>query len=210
MSLTMRDIYLALQGLDCAVTRGWPQALIPLPAIAISGFMDSLDERGERRFAVDLTLRAPSPEGADSLALEVEEALAPLHLRRSGSKDGAEKDRDSFTKALRYEKREPPADASSMEITLTIDEASYTARLISMSSRRRLTDISRVDDRAPRLMAAGEEYSRLKVRLPGALFNGLQAHYALGEAVLAMGKTALIESCSLMDGETELTLCRSL
>ncbi len=35
--ITLREIYQALSQLDCAVTRGWPQAMLPLPAIAFSG-----------------------------------------------------------------------------------------------------------------------------------------------------------------------------
>ena len=176
MSLYMRGIYLALQGPDCAVTRGWPQALIPLPAIAISSFTDSLDEAGQRRFAVDLPLRAATPEGADSLAQETEEALS----------------------------------AAPMEIDIQLGGVHCTARLISMRCRRRLLDIAGGDDRCQRLTVAGEEYSRLKIRLPGSLLAAAQAQYALGEALMAGGRKALIEGISLVEGEAEVSLCHRL
>ena len=53
--ITLREIYQALSALDCAVTRGWPQAMIPLPAIAFSGCEDSVGEDGSRRFQVLVT-----------------------------------------------------------------------------------------------------------------------------------------------------------
>ena len=72
--ITLREIYQALSALDCAVTRGWPQAMIPLPAIAFSGCEDSVGEDGSRRFQVELKARAASPEGADALAAGAAEA----------------------------------------------------------------------------------------------------------------------------------------
>jgi len=210
MSLTMRGIYEALQELDCAVTRGWPQALIPLPAIAISGCMDSLEESGDRRFAVDLTLRAASPEGADRLAAEAQMALSPLGLRRSGSKDGAEKDKDCFTKTLRYEAREAPADAAGMDMDLTIGGRVYTARIISISCRRKLADITALNDEHPRLTAAMEDYHRLKLRLPGSALSDVQALYESGEPLMVMGRKALIEGYTLSEGRVELNLTNTL
>ena len=68
MSPSMRDLYTALSALPCAVTRGWPQALVPPPAIAITQLDDSLRKDGLRRTQVELTLRAATPEAADALA----------------------------------------------------------------------------------------------------------------------------------------------
>ena len=115
--ITLRDIYQALSALDCAVTRGWPQAMIPLPAIAFSGCEDSVGEDGSRRFQVELKARAASPEGADALAAGADGILTSLGLRRTLMKDGAEKDSDTFLKTLRYEMREGPGTGETLEVT---------------------------------------------------------------------------------------------
>lgn len=210
MSLDIKAVYQALDALDCAVTRGWPQALIPLPAIAISGCTDSLDEEGERRFAVDLCLRAASPEWADALAAQAQAALMPLGLLRTQSKDGADKTSDSFTKTLRYEIKEAAPDAADTRLALTLGGRAWPAQIISRTCRRRLHDITRLTDTGQRLLPAGEEYSRLKLRLPGSALTAAQAQYDAGEALPLLGRNALIEGLTLNEGRLELSLCHSL
>ena len=97
-----------------------------------------------------------------------------------------------------------------MEIDIQLGGVHCTARLISMSCRRRLLDIAGGDDSCQRLTVAGEEYSRLKIRLPGSLLAAAQAQYALGEALMAGGRKALIEGISVVEGEAEVSLCHSL
>ena len=130
MSPSMRDLYTALSALPCAVTRGWPQALVPPPAIAITQLDDSLREDGLQRTQVELTLRAATPEAADALAGQVDQAIGPLGLRRSLCRDGAEKDRDTFVKTLRYDSLMPGPQAVPQEYTLTLGGQPHAARLL--------------------------------------------------------------------------------
>lgn len=61
-------IYNALATLPCAVTRSWPQTLVPLPAIAFGVASAKTVREGVTQCTVRLEARAGTPEAADTLA----------------------------------------------------------------------------------------------------------------------------------------------
>ncbi len=199
------DVYQALRTLDCALTRGWPQAKVPLPAIAFCGCEDSLGEDGTRRFGVELTVRAASPEGADALAGEAQAALAGLGLRRSYMKDGAEKDRDTYIKLLRYELRESPSPTQSLHIE--VGGQLFSASLLYRRGSRALHELHVLDEAAPRLHLGPMEAGRLVLMLPGEALGPVVAAFEGGQVVWAAGQGALVEAFELQETGLKLSLC---
>lgn len=96
----MHALYQALKGLPCALSRAWPQAAQPLPAISFSLLDFSAGEGGPDSASIRLSLRAALPEEADALADQAVAALAPLGLRLTSARDEAEKDTGVFLKNL--------------------------------------------------------------------------------------------------------------
>ena len=200
--ITLREIYQALSQLDCAVTRGWPQAMIPLPAIAFSGCEDSVGEDGSRRFQVELKARAASPEGADALAAGADGILSSLGLRRTYMKDGAEKDSDTFTKTLRYEMRESPGTGETLE--LTAGGQTFAAIPILRRAKRTMLDLRTLDDAHARPHPGPAEAERLSLRLPTGAQGAVTAAFRAGETVTVGHEPALIEGYELDAGGIKL------
>ena len=107
MNALIAQAYAALRPLPAALTRGFPQAVVPLPSITLEQKEDRFDSAGERLQALQLTLRAQSPEAADELSALVQAALAPLQLRRAFCRDGAEPGSGAYLKHMLYELRQP-------------------------------------------------------------------------------------------------------
>ena len=203
--ITLREIYQALSALDCAVTRGWPQAMIPLPAIAFSGCEDSIGEDGSRRFQVELKARAASPEGADALAAGADGILTSLGLRRTGMKDGAEKDSDAFLKTLRYELRESPGTGETLE--LVIGGQIYTASPILRRAKRAILDLRTLADAHARPYPGPAEAERLSLRLTTEAREAVTASFRAGETITVNSEAALIEGYELDSGGLRLDVC---
>lgn len=203
--ITLREIYQALSQLDCAVTRGWPQAMIPLPAIAFSGCEDSVGEDGSRRFQVELKARAASPEGADALAAGADGILSSLGLRRTSMKDGAEKDSDTFTKTLRYELREGPGTGETLE--LVIGGQTYTAIPILRRAKRAMLDLRTLADAHARPYPGPAEAERISLTLSTDAQGAVTAAFRAGETVTVNGEEALIEGYELDAGGIRLDVC---
>lgn len=205
--ISLREIYQALSALDCAVTRGWPQAMIPLPAIAFSGCEDSLTPDGGRLFQVELKARAASPEGADALAAGADGILTSLGLRRTGMKDGAEKDSDTFTKTLRYELRESPGIGETLEVTA--GGQTYTASPILRRAKRTMLDLRTLADTHARPHPGPAEAERLSLTLGIEAWETVITAFRSGEAVTVGGEAALIEGYELDAGGLRLDVCLS-
>ena len=203
--ITLREIYQALSALDCAVTRGWPQAMIPLPAIAFSGCEDSVGADGSRRFQVELKARAASPEGADALAAGADGILVSLGLRRTSMKDGAEKDSDAFTKTLRYEMREGPGTGETLE--LSAGGQAYMAIPILRRAKRAMLDLRTLDDAHARPHPGPAEAERLSLRLGIGAREAVITAFRAGETVTVDGEPALIEGYELDAGGIKLDVC---
>lgn len=203
--MDLREIYRALRALDCAVTRGWPQALVPLPSISFSGCEDSELPDGSRKFIAELTARAASPEGADALAQQAGEIMAGLGLRRTRMKDGAEKDSDTFTKLLRYELREWSVPGEAPEAV--IGGRAYRARLVSKTGERAIRILSTLADPAARPCPGPISPERMSLRLNPEACEDALAAFRGGEAVTVGGEEALIEGYLLDDGGLRLDLC---
>ena len=204
--ITLREIYQALSALDCAVTRGWPQAMIPLPAIAFSGCEDSIGEDGSRRFQVELKARAASPEGADALAAGADGILVSLGLRRTSMKDGAEKDSDAFTKTLRYEMREGPGIGETLE--LTAGGQAFMAIPTLRRAKRAMLDLRTLADDHARPHPGPAEAERLSLRLVPEAQSVVTAAFRAGETITVNGEPALIEGYELDAGGLRLDVCR--
>ena len=203
--ITLREIYQALSALDCAVTRGWPQAMIPLPAIAFSGCEDSVGEDGSRRFQVELKARAASPEGADALAAGADGILSSLGLRRTSMKDGAERDSDTFVKSLRYEMRESPGTGEALE--LVIGGQTYTSIPILRRAKRTMLDLRTLADAHARPHPGPAEAERLSLRLGIEAREAVTAAFRAGETVMVGNEPALIEGYELDSGGLRLDVC---
>ena len=203
----LRQIYQALRALDCAVTRGWPQALVPLPSISFSGCEDSIGEDGSRRFTVELTARAASPEGADELAEGANGIMQGLGLRRSYMKDGAEKDRDTFTKLLRYTRREGPGGGEESGVSLVMGGNTRTAGLISRGGRRAMIDLRTLEDNGARPWPGPVDAETLSLRLPEEALGDALSAFRAGDDVTADGEAALITGYALSEGILRLELC---
>lgn len=210
MSLTMRDIYTALVALPCAVTRGWPQALVPMPAIALTQLDDSQRENGGRTLQVELTLRAGTPEAADSLALAAQAALAPLGLRRTLGRDGAQKDQDAFVKTLRYEAEEPGPQEVPRAVALVISGQTYAASLLQRLRERPLTDLTTLSDPMPRLRAGRPLRGTARVRLAHDAMAAAQAAWQAGQPVALDGDGMLIRAVSIKNSQLELELADTM
>lgn len=206
MSLSMRDIYTALVALPCAVTRGWPQALVPPPAIAITQLDDSLREDGLRRTQVELTLRAATPEAADALAGQVEQAIGPLGLRRSLCRDGAQKDRDAFVKTLRYEAVEP----GPQKVSLVMGGQAYAACLLHRLRERPLTDLTTLCDPMPRLRAGRPLRGTARVLLPCNAMTAAQVAWQAGQSITLDGSSMLIRALTIKNSQLELELADTM
>ena len=206
MSPSMRDLYTALSALPCAVTRGWPQALVPPPAIAITQLDDSLREDGLRRTQVELTLRAATPEAADALAGQVDQAIGPLGLRRSLCRDGAEKDRDTFVKTLRYDSLMPGPQAVPQAFTLTLGGQPHAARLLHRQRQRPMADMTTLGDAVPRLRAGVPLRGTATVRLDAASLAAAQAAFAAGQPVTLGDDPMLIHTLTIKNSQLELEL----
>ena len=203
--ITLREIYQALSALDCAVTRGWPQAMIPLPAIAFSGCEDSIGEDGSRRFQVELKARAASPEGADALAAGADGILTSLGLRRTSMKDGAEKDSDTFTNTLRYEMREGPGTGETLEVTA--GGQTFAAIPILRRAKRAMLDLRTLADAHARPHPGPAEAERLSLRLGIEAREAVTAAFRAGETIMVNGEAALIEGYELDAGGLRLDVC---
>ena len=203
--ITLREIYQALSQLDCAVTRGWPQAMIPLPAIAFSGCEDSIGEDGSRRFRVELKARAASPEGADALAAGADGILTSLGLRRTSMKDGAEKDSDAFTKTLRYELRESPGIGETLE--LTAGGQAFMAIPILRRAKRAMLDLRTLADAHARPHPGPVEAERLSLTLGIEAREAVTAAFRAGETITVGNEPALIEGYELDAGGLRLDVC---
>ena len=203
--ISLREIYQALSQLDCAVTRGWPQAMIPLPAIAFSGCEDSIGEDGSRRFQVELKARAASPEGADALAAGADGILSSLGLRRTSIKDGVERDSDTFVKTLRYEMREGPGTGETLEVTA--GGQTFAAMPILRRAKRAMLDLRTLADAHACPHPGPAEAERLSLRLAPEAQSVVTAAFRAGETITVNGEPALIEGYELDAGGLRLDVC---
>ena len=202
MSALIREAYEALQGTPATVTRGWPQAIVPLPSISLSQLEDSLKEGGERQELIELCLRCSSPEAADALAGSVETALAPLGLRRTACRDGSEKDRGNFLKLLRYERRTPAGTA----LQLAMGGKDYQAELLYKLRERRLMPQGGLSGALSPLVPGPLMRSAWRVKLPACALQAADSAFREGIALSVEGSQALIASYSLKASLLELEL----
>ena len=100
MTGIMQAVYRALADLPCAVSRAWPQAPQPLPALSFSLAGLKRGQGGLDQADIRLAIRAVLPEEADELMEQAVAALAPLGLWLTAARDEAEADSGAFLKTL--------------------------------------------------------------------------------------------------------------
>lgn len=205
MSALVQEAFQALQGTQATITRGWPQALVPLPSVSLSLSEDSIREAGCRLQLLELALRGSSPEAADALAEAVETALLPLNLRRTLCRDGAEKDRGSFLKLLRYERRLPACPP----LQLLLQGQAFAAELLGRRRERRLLPAGGLSDGLPTLKPGPWTSATLRLRLPREALAPLEQAFAGGSRLTVEGQSAMISGYSLKGGHLEVDLCES-
>jgi len=181
MNALIRQVYEALLPLNIAVTRGFPQAIVPLPSITIEEKDNRLEREGEQVQALQLSIRAASPEQADALAVQADAILAGLLLRRVSCKDSAEKDSGTYLKVMGYERRWAPEAAEPLPATLVIGAQQIAATLIAWEREAALLNVSSLADTLPRLVGEHLGKAALTLRLPIQALDALQA--ALGQTM---------------------------
>ncbi|MHC1787050.1 MAG: hypothetical protein AB9880_08330 [Christensenellales bacterium] len=175
MNGLLQQAYAALLPLPAALTRGWPQAIVPLPSITLEGKDDRLEKDGERVQSLQVSLRAALPEEADQLAALVEGALQALDLRRTGCRDGAEKDSGAFLKLMGYELRSPAVEELPQAAGLLVSGQYFDARILLWEREMAVLDLRSLADAAPRLESLGLSRGSLLLRLPAAALPLLAA-----------------------------------
>ena len=100
MNALMVRVYQALLPLPCAVTRLWPQTLVPIPSVAFGVAVAAPGERGTRCQLL-LEARALTPEAAGTLAASARDRLVPLGFELAGWHDEEVRDSGCFAVALR-------------------------------------------------------------------------------------------------------------
>lgn len=200
MNALLLAAHAALSSLPAALTRGFPQAIVPLPSITLELKEDRLDKDGERLQALQLSLRAQSPEAADQLSALVDQALEPLQLRRAACRDGAEPGSGAYLKLMAYELREGPAPPG----TLTMNNHDHAARLLSWERTRQTEDARGLYGGPPRMKDQGLRRGALTLALPLAalpdLLPGGNASLSLpGQAALPL----LLSGFRLRQGQLE-------
>ncbi|MGI6695572.1 MAG: hypothetical protein ACOX6O_04925 [Christensenellales bacterium] len=102
MTGIMHQVYQALTALPISLSRAWPQAAQPLPALSFSLLDYQEGERGLDTVKIRAAIRAALPEEADTLAEQAVAALAPLGLALDAARDEAEADSGVFLKSLAF------------------------------------------------------------------------------------------------------------
>lgn len=213
MNALIKTVYEALAPLQIAVTRGFPQAIVPLPSITIEEKDNRLEREGEQVQALQICIRAASPEQADSLAVQADAILTALQLRRMGCKDAAEKDSGAYVKVMAYERRQAAEAMAPLAATLTLGTQQYEATLISWERETTLIDARSLDDALPRLVGSHMGKAALTLHLGGQALEAIQA--ALGQTVqVTLGTlsplTAALRGFRLRGGTLEVTLDETL
>ncbi len=103
MTGLMHAVYQALGALPCGISRAWPQAAQPLPALTFSLTDWQGGSDGTARAQLKVSLRTALPEEADDLAHQAMAALDALGLRLAAARDEAEADSGAFLKNLVFE-----------------------------------------------------------------------------------------------------------
>lgn len=197
-----------LTALGVRVTRGWPQGIVGLPSIVLKEAENAVAADGGTHLALDIAVRAASPEEADDLARRADAALP---YARTACKDGAEKDGSCFMKHLRYEHRLPAPDAPPEGIALTVRGTAHVGRVLRRERRRALLDVGVLSDPAPRLAPGRLTRHTLLVQLPGAALADMEATFAAADALpLPGGGQALIEALTLKGAVLEVLLHETL
>lgn len=179
MNALLSAAHAALRPLPAALTRGFPQAIVPLPSITLELREDRVERDGERLEALQLTLRAASPEAADQLSALADQALEPLGLRRAGCRDGAEPGSGAYLKLMAYERRGDAAPGC----TLSMAGQAHAARLLSWERQRQTEDPRGLYCGPPRPVDRGLQRGTLTLSLPAAALGALMAG---GPAALAL------------------------
>ena len=120
-------------------------------------------------------------------------------------KDGAEKDRDTFVKTLRYEMREGPGIGEPVEVTA--GGQAFAAIPILRRARRTMLDLRTLDDAHPRPPPGPAEAERLSLRLGIESQEMVTAAFRAGETITVNGEAALIEGYELDSGGIKLDVC---
>ena len=213
MNALIGQVYEALLPLQIAVTRGFPQAIVPLPSITIEEKDNRLEREGEQVQALQLAIRAASPEQADSLAVQADAILTALQMRRTLCKDAAERDSGAYVKVMVYERRRAAEAAEPLLATLTLGTQQYEAGLISWERETVLIDARSLDDALPRLVGGHLGKATLTLRLSVQALGAIQT--VLGQTMqVTLGAlaplTVALRGFRLRGGTLEVTLDETL
>lgn len=211
MKQILMDCYQALQAVPAVVTRGWPQAELPLPHIQLSLMEDRLLDSGERMQSLGLRLRAASPEAADDLAEAVDAALQGQGLGRRGCLDGVEHDRGSFLKIMRFDRLLPPEGLPAILVSLNGHQ--YAAKLLGYLRQRAIHQGAGLWGGQLQPLPGQALRAELRLQLPLAALANLEAAWQSGAAISYTnnGQTAQaqLSAYSLADGLLDAQLSLS-
>lgn len=209
MNALIKQVYEALLPLQIAVTRGFPQAIVPLPSITVEEKDNRVEREGEQVQVLQLAIRAASPEQADGLAVQADTILTALQLRRTLCKDAAERDSGAYVKVMAYERRWAAEAMEPLMAMLTLGTQQYEATLIAWEREAALIDARTLDDALPRLVGGHLGKATLTLRVGVQALEAIQA--AMGEtAQVTLGAlaplTAALRGFRLRGGALEVTL----
>ncbi len=213
MNALIGQVYQALLPLQVAVTRGFPQAIVPLPSISIEEKDNRVERDGEQVQALQVSIRAASPEQADDLCAQADAVLSAMGLRRAACRDGAEKDSGSYLKATAYERRLAAGAAEAPEAMLQLGTQQFEAALVSWEREAALVDARSLGDRMPRL--AGERLGKATLTLRLDVRALAAVREAPGQAAqVTLGTTApltcMLRGFRLRGGTLEVSLDETL
>jgi hypothetical protein len=213
MNALIKTVYEALLPLQIAVTRGFPQAIVSLPSITVEEKDNRMERDGEQVQALQIAIRAASPEQADGLAIQADAILTALQLRRTGCKDAAERDSGAYVKVMVYERRQAAEAMEPLAATLTLGTQQYEATLSSWERETVMIDAHTLDDALPRLVGSHLGKATLTLRLEVQALDAVQA--ALGQTMQVTPGTlspltAVLRGFRLRGGALEVTLDETL
>lgn len=100
MKPLLARVYQALAALPCAVTRAWPQTLVPLPSIAFCVASARTVKPGVTQCGLRLEVRANTPEAADTLAASARGYMEALGFSLDDWRDGEATQSGCYTVTL--------------------------------------------------------------------------------------------------------------
>ncbi len=192
MTALLQRVYAALSTLPCAVTRLWPQALVPLPSVAF-GIASAAGESSGTRCTLRAEVRAQAPEAADTLAASALERLTALGFALNNWRDGEAADSGCFTVTLDlgglFSPDGLPVPPAQVQVAQGLSAAPVGGilRAEPLVMQRDMADITQAADPvrrfAPEARDPGRVHMRARTMLQDAGQNLLRAAFLDGTAL---------------------------